>query len=235
MQMRPLTPTEISGEKKQIFFADGFIGSLRVVNDYAICGCPVIGQHYCIPPVPTDAMSQVYKFLIKRRVFTVSAVICAVLAIAVLWMQSRSDGRYEFLQYAHKRSNNTGFYIVGVGSCQYVLFVAGCITRANVPPPNKFGLQAGSWPSWRISRPPGSALYPGVVYNDPLALGTNFTAWVPHWLAALCLGLLPAVWLCLYIRLRRRMRLGRCGSCGYDLSYNVTGRCPECGLSVESA
>ncbi len=179
-------------------------------------------------------MNQVYKFLMKRRALTVSAVICAVLAIAVLWMQSRSDGRYEFLQYAHKRSSNTGFYIVGVGSCQYVLFVAGCITRANVPPPNKFGLQAGSWSSCRLSRPPGSALYPGVIYNDPLAPWNQFplTIWVPHWLAALLSSLLPVMAACLYIRLRRRIRLGHCGSCGYDLSYNVSGRCPECGLPV---
>ncbi len=32
---------------------------------------------------------------------------------------------------------------------------------------------------------------------------------------------------------RRRDRHGRCRSCGYDLTGNVSGRCPECGLAQE--
>jgi len=30
-------------------------------------------------------------------------------------------------------------------------------------------------------------------------------------------------------RRRRRESLGQCASCGYDLTGNVSGRCPECG------
>ena len=42
----------------------------------------------------------------------------------------------------------------------------------------------------------------------------------------------PLVWLCTTGRrrlvLRSRRRLGRCAGCGYDLTGNVSGVCPEC-------
>ena len=36
-------------------------------------------------------------------------------------------------------------------------------------------------------------------------------------------------------RLRRAQRLdgGHCQSCGYDLTGNVSGVCPECGVRIE--
>jgi hypothetical protein len=34
-------------------------------------------------------------------------------------------------------------------------------------------------------------------------------------------------------RLRRRPPRGHCQACGYDLTGNVSGRCPECGTPVE--
>ena len=35
------------------------------------------------------------------------------------------------------------------------------------------------------------------------------------------------------IRRERRLRLMNCGQCGYDLTGNVSGTCPECGTVVE--
>jgi len=34
---------------------------------------------------------------------------------------------------------------------------------------------------------------------------------------------------------RRRAAAGACSACGYDLTGNVTGRCPECGAAAEAA
>jgi hypothetical protein len=36
------------------------------------------------------------------------------------------------------------------------------------------------------------------------------------------------------LRRYRRRRMGRCRKCGYDLTGNVSGRCPECGTPVGS-
>jgi hypothetical protein len=55
-------------------------------------------------------------------------------------------------------------------------------------------------------------------------------------LAAIFL-LLPTFWLSTfaYSRLQRRHRLLHqlCASCGYDLTWNTSGVCPECGTAVE--
>lgn len=36
----------------------------------------------------------------------------------------------------------------------------------------------------------------------------------------------------LWYRDRRRAKLGYCAKCGYDLTGNESGRCPECGKAV---
>lgn len=51
---------------------------------------------------------------------------------------------------------------------------------------------------------------------------------IPVWLPMLTTGLLLAV-------LRRRVRPGYCNRCGYDLTGNVSGRCPECGTPIRQA
>ena len=67
-----------------------------------------------------------------------------------------------------------------------------------------------------------------------LGFGFDLTDWsvvVPHWFLALIFAVLPAVW---FMKWRKRRKLGpnSCGSCGYDLTANETGECPECGKSI---
>lgn len=62
----------------------------------------------------------------------------------------------------------------------------------------------------------------------------------PFRVAALATGAAPAAWLAVTAAghwrrrwLRRRLeRRGLCRSCGYDLTGNVSGVCPECGRST---
>jgi ABC-type ATPase with predicted acetyltransferase domain len=52
---------------------------------------------------------------------------------------------------------------------------------------------------------------------------------------AAILTLLPLVWLYgLHWRDRRAQRIaaGRCATCGYSLTGNLSGICPECGTRV---
>jgi len=56
--------------------------------------------------------------------------------------------------------------------------------------------------------------------------------WVPHWFLVVIFAVLPARWLLRRSRQWRRERRasrGQCVLCGYDLTGNESGRCPECG------
>jgi hypothetical protein len=69
------------------------------------------------------------------------------------------------------------------------------------------------------------------VGGNPL-MGTRLATGVgiPFWSAVLVLAVYPAV--ALYrgpIRHRRRRNANLCVRCGYNLTGNVSGRCPECG------
>ena len=52
---------------------------------------------------------------------------------------------------------------------------------------------------------------------------------IPFWAPMLILGIPTAV---LWWSKRRAVRAGHCEKCGYDLTGNVTGRCPECGEGI---
>lgn len=52
---------------------------------------------------------------------------------------------------------------------------------------------------------------------------------VPWWFAALVFGAFPAREARRLVLRWRRQSAGHCRSCGYDLTANVSGTCPECG------
>jgi hypothetical protein len=54
---------------------------------------------------------------------------------------------------------------------------------------------------------------------------------IPIWLALFAIAV-PTV---ILWQLDRRPPPGHCQRCGYDLTGNVSGQCPECGSATESA
>lgn len=58
--------------------------------------------------------------------------------------------------------------------------------------------------------------------------------YVPLWIPTVLFG--ASFWYVYvpYRRHMRRKRLGQCLSCGYDLTGNESGVCPECGTKVET-
>jgi hypothetical protein len=55
---------------------------------------------------------------------------------------------------------------------------------------------------------------------------------VPAWLPAVAFAAPSLLWAVRHIRRRQRRRSGLCRACGYDLTANVSGTCPECGTIV---
>jgi len=55
----------------------------------------------------------------------------------------------------------------------------------------------------------------------------------PIWQVAVIASFLYCTWAYYRMRRRRRESLGRCGHCGYDLTGNVSGICPECGVPTQ--
>jgi len=75
-----------------------------------------------------------------------------------------------------------------------------------------FVLLWGEFEKWQYDNrnwPLGAPLWIPVVL---IALPTGFLFWSDH---------------------RRRMRVGCCEKCGYDLTGNTTGRCSECGVESD--
>lgn len=53
---------------------------------------------------------------------------------------------------------------------------------------------------------------------------------VPLWFVMLLTAALPALWV--RHRLKHGRKLGFCARCGYNLTGNVSGVCPECGTAI---
>jgi hypothetical protein len=74
---------------------------------------------------------------------------------------------------------------------------------------------------------PGSSPHPTPRWGAAEQRGVEF--FFPHFLVAAAFALLPTVRLAAATRRWRRVRRGLCPSCGYNLTGNVSGVCPECG------
>ncbi|HXE52594.1 MAG TPA: hypothetical protein VN541_06230 [Tepidisphaeraceae bacterium] len=59
----------------------------------------------------------------------------------------------------------------------------------------------------------------------------RFTRAFPLWPAAAVLALFPIRWSFVVLRQRRRRKNNQCLACGYSLTGNTSGVCPECGTS----
>jgi hypothetical protein len=83
--------------------------------------------------------------------------------------------------------------------------------------------------TWAVAQPAG-ATFDNATYQCEEKWFVGTTAWLPYWLPAALASILPASF-AVKVRRRRAARSGSslCFRCGYDLTANVSGVCPECG------
>jgi len=58
---------------------------------------------------------------------------------------------------------------------------------------------------------------------------------MPMWAIAILTGVVPGLCACAFVRLRHRLPTSQCLSCGYSLTGNTSGTCPECGSTIPQA
>jgi hypothetical protein len=58
---------------------------------------------------------------------------------------------------------------------------------------------------------------------------------IPCWFIVLLSAIPPAAWIRRWRTIRRGLREGCCQNCGYNLTANLSGVCPECGTPIASA
>ena len=110
----------------------------------------------------------------------------------------------------------------------------------NANDPNLYLYEPGSY--WREVTVNWQSLFgwPPSLYHlgsHASAYDANAETWglsLPLWIPVLVLGLIASRGRVAQIRVHRRLRLGLCLKCGYDLRGSK-GRCPECGSEFESS
>lgn len=114
-------------------------------------------------------------------------------------------------------------------------------------PPLANGAHSRGWesPGWRIRARVGRVYTSETGMLDATWTVPSPTAnlrfhelLVPHWMVALVAGMPALAWGVAQVPAilrKRRSRRGLCARCGYDLTGNVSGVCPECGQASARA
>lgn len=88
------------------------------------------------------------------------------------------------------------------------------------------------------SRPPPTLWQSGAKRAGPFEYGRDRDSWglvAPHWSLAAVLAAAPALYALRFVRRLWRRRKGLCRACGYNLTANTSGVCPECGTPTGTA
>jgi hypothetical protein len=119
-----------------------------------------------------------------------------------------------------------------------VFWEGGNAEQTHFDPGGRMAIRAGGyWDFLRRSttrvRPDWEFLGFGTV-GGPRSGRTLRLVAIPMWFIALATACGAAACLTPLLRQRRRLKLGQCARCGYDLRASP-GRCPECGMESQSS
>ena len=95
-------------------------------------------------------------------------------------------------------------------------------------------LVGGTLQIWLTESPDWDAYFESLKPGDPLMMlgGTTKEVAVPLWFVVVVGAVLLGA---LRISRPARVKVGHCIACGYNLTGNVSGRCPECGAATGDA
>jgi hypothetical protein len=164
----------------------------------------------------------------RATIFNAIAAFSLLLLLAVMVMWLDSGWNHAALQWNGKQS---GMGIISMNT-QMLIY------RMELGPESSFptqGLDASHWPNdddQFLSQSDFVEYYLwgfGFGIDFPAHNNTTSALLVPHWFLSIILSIFPTIW---QIKWQQRRKLGSnaCRYCGYDLTGNKQGSCPECGM-----
>jgi hypothetical protein len=182
-------------------------------------------------------MNRPWRWVTWRRLGVIACVVCAV-GSAVAWRHSKSAAYFGIGSLGDPRLVNTRYCVDAFGT----YFALGLNVRwrmGEARPQEDFDETPQTltfvYPPPRPPPPDKSWSFPGGRVNMYKRPGeVSVVMHVRYWLPIILSAVYPTV---VVLKLRResahrRRRLGLCVACGYNLTGNVTGACPECGCAV---
>jgi hypothetical protein len=189
--------------------------------------------------------------LARRWAFRVATAISLVLLIAagVLWVRTYYVG-YEYFDAKVIQTRRTTYIVfldadMSMGEVFMVVALSPPLRAAPPPPPppsssmiyvqNTMVIQ----PGWRQQTPYPLDAYMGAWHGFLGSVhvfepgDTSVRVLVPWWFIMVISAIMPAG-LVISRRRRRKIPAGVCAMCGYNLTGNTSGVCPECGMSVSA-
>ena len=157
----------------------------------------------------------------RRRLFAVASAISLLLCAADVVLGLRSYSSYDDISFGHNRWQ---IGVKGFAPGGQVLYLFAGET----------GLEQGfAYYHFDLK---SSAWYGPYPVHHVGRLGFAHTAswwslWFPAWGAWIATIVLPALWFIRFPWKKRRVT-GFCFNCGYSLTGNTSGICPECGTPV---
>jgi len=176
---------------------------------------------------------------VKRRLLNLLTLLSLLLCVAVcvLWVRShRYSVWYEYRRWDDGRDGPATEALLGIGGGSALV---GLSFRVAEGPPRAVPSRAGT--DWSRDTDDPEDLADGINGRFGFGFerrrsqwrGTAYDGWhfaFPLWLPAMLLAIPPAAAVGRALRRRRPEGRGLCRHCGYDLTGNVSGVCPECGV-----
>jgi hypothetical protein len=155
---------------------------------------------------------------VRRRLFNLGVLLSLVLCLGTVLLWVRSERVYESIHW-HGRDwgrdigTDDGILVYSEWHAPVDLIETPAVWKSQkrFPQPRRFGMER----------------YNGAVSGA--VVGNAWAPWFPLWLPAILTALMPGMWLYSLVRRRRQFKLGQCSHCGYSLTGNTSGVCPECG------